>query len=145
MIERHPTPTPFLVEPARPDELPRLYALAAGAFSGERGWSSSRTAAILQRAQVYVAHDGRQPVGYVAVELDGDGWRIEQLLVAPGHERRGIGRLLLAYAEGLAISRQAHALRIVCEERNLAARHLYQRLGFAPVARELFERTLPQR
>jgi ribosomal protein S18 acetylase RimI-like enzyme len=84
-------------------------------------------------------------VGFVAVEADTDCGRIEQLLVAPGHEQRGIGKLLLAYAEGLAISRQATALRIVCEERNRAARDLYRRLGFAPVARELFERTLPGR
>jgi N6-L-threonylcarbamoyladenine synthase len=143
MSERQPPP--FLVEPARRDELPLLYSLAARTFSGERGWSSRRTAAILRRAQVYVAHDGGEPVGFVAVEADTDGWRIEQLLVAPGHEQRGIGKLLLAYAEGLAISRQATALRIVCEERNRAARDLYRRLGFAPVARELFERTLPGR
>ena len=135
---------PFRVERARQEELPILFALAAGAFSAERGWSESRTAATLQRAHVYVAHEGRKPVGYVALEVDADGWRIEQLLVAPGHERRGIGKLLLAYAEGLAISERAQALRIVCEQRNLAARSLYRRLGFAPVTDELFERTLPE-
>jgi len=107
------------VTPAQHDELPVLYALAAGAFSSEDGWSSRRTVAVLQRAQVFVAHDRGRPVGYVAVDTDADGWRIEQLLVAPGHERRGIGKLLLAYAEGLAISREARALRIVCEERNM--------------------------
>ena len=137
--------TPFQIERARQEELPTLFALAACAFSAEPGWSERRTAATLERAHVYVAHDGARPVGYIALEVDADGWRIEQLLVAPGHERRGIGKLLLAYAEGLAISEHARALRIVCEERNLAARNLYRRLGFAPVAVELFERTLPRR
>lgn len=135
---------PFQIERARHDELPTLFALAAGAFSAERGWSDRRTAATLQHAHVYVAHEGRKPVGYVALEADADSWRIVQLLVAPGHERRGIGKLLLAYAEGLAMSEHARALRIVCEVRNLAARSLYRRLGFVPVADELFERTLPE-
>ena len=76
---------------------------------------------------------------------DADGYTIAPPPDAPGHERRGIGKLLLAYAEGLAISRQATALRIACEERNRAARDLYRRLGFVPVAHELFERTLPGR
>lgn len=135
----------FQIDRARQEELPTLFALAAGAFSAEQGWSTRRIAATLERAHIYVAHEGARPVGYIALEVDADGWRIEQLLVAPGNERRGIGKLLLAYAEGLAISKQARALRIVCEERNLAARNLYRRLGFAPVAVELFERTLPRR
>ena len=68
---------------------------------------------------------------------------IEQLFVAPGHERRGNGHRLLAYAEGYAIAERARVLQIAVEEGNAQARSFYRRSGFAPVERELFERLLP--
>ncbi len=135
--------SPFDIERARPDELPVLYTFASMAFASENGWNENRTLRVLNRAQIYVAHEAGRPVGYVALRADGDRYLIEQVLVAPGNERRGIGKLLLAYAEGLAISRHARILQIVCESHNRAAESLYGRLGFARVESELFERTLP--
>lgn len=70
---------------------------------------------------------------------------VEQLLVAEGHHGRGVGRRLLAYVEGYAISQRASALRIVVETENCPARRLYRRLGYVPVADELFELVLPSR
>jgi ribosomal protein S18 acetylase RimI-like enzyme len=101
--------------------------------------------AALERDLVFVAHEHGGPAGYVALlESEGGVITIEQLFVAPGHERRGIGRRLLAYAEGYAIARRAPALRIVVEERNPAARAFYRRAGFVPVEAELLERILPR-
>ena len=67
----------------------------------------------------------------------------EQVLVAPGHERRGIGRRLLAHAEGYAIAEHARTLAIVVEKDNWRARALYGRLGFVSVQPELVELVLP--
>jgi len=64
---------------------------------------------------------------------------VDQLLVAPGHERMGVGHLLLDYAEQYAIERRASLLRIAVESDNSAARNFYRRAGFLPVERELFE------
>jgi ribosomal protein S18 acetylase RimI-like enzyme len=68
---------------------------------------------------------------------------VDHVLVAPGHEGRGIGHRLLAYAEGYASAGRATRLRIVVEEDNTPARGLYRRSGFVPVSAELFELVLP--
>jgi ribosomal protein S18 acetylase RimI-like enzyme len=130
------------VTPATGRDLPLLFSLAATAFANEPGWNGGDVVNVLTRDRVFVARVGRETVGYVAIHHDRSGWRIDQLLVAVGHERRGIGKLLLAYAEALAEREHAPSLRIVCEERNVRARDLYRRFGFAPVGRELWERAL---
>ena len=101
---------------------------------------------VLRGDVVFVARERGQLAGSVALKReDGDAIVIEQLLVAPGHEGRGIGRSLLAYAEGYAIAERAQCLRIVVEEDNRPARSFYRRSGFRPVESELelFELILP--
>jgi ribosomal protein S18 acetylase RimI-like enzyme len=94
---------------------------------------------------VFVAREREERAGYVALRVtEGDTMTVEQLLVAPGHERRGVGRRLLAYAEGYAIARRAKTLRIVVEEQNRSARSLYRRSGFVPFGPELLELILPR-
>jgi ribosomal protein S18 acetylase RimI-like enzyme len=99
---------------------------------------------VLTRDVVFVAREHGQAAGYVALRYEeGGAIVVEQLFVAPGHERRGIGHRLLAYAEGYAIAERARSLRIVVEESNQQARSFYKRSGFLPVEPELFELILP--
>ena len=124
--------------------MPLLFGLAKGVFAGLPGWSDQRVLEVLRGDLVFVAREQGQPAGYVALRREDDGVIvIEQLFVAPGHEQRGIGHRLLAYAEGYAIAERVRVLRIVVEEGNEQARSFYRRSGFAPVQRELFERVLP--
>jgi predicted N-acetyltransferase YhbS len=52
---------------------------------------------VLRRDVTFVAREQGQPAGYVALRRkEGDAIVVEQLFVAPGHERRGIGHRLLA-------------------------------------------------
>jgi ribosomal protein S18 acetylase RimI-like enzyme len=109
------------------------------------GWSDERVLEVLEHDVIFVARATGGLAGYVALRLDDDGAIvIEQLFVAPGHERRGIGHKLLAYAEGYAIAERARSLRIVVEETNERARSFYRRSGFVPVEPELFELILPR-
>ena len=127
------------------NDVPLLFGLAKGVFAGLPGWSDQRVLEVLRGELVFVAREQSLPAGYVALHRGGDGAIvIEQLFVAPGHERRGIGHRLLAHAEGYAIAQRARVLRIVVEEDNKAARSFYRRSGFAPTERELFERVLPR-
>ena len=124
--------------------MPQLFALAKSAFAGLPGWRDERVLEVLQGDLVFVAREQGQPAGYVALRREDDGpVVVEQLFVAPGHERRGIGRRLLAYAEGYAIAERARSLRIVVETGNEKARSFYRRSGFVPVEPELFELILP--
>ena len=131
---------------ARTDaDLPVLFGLAKGAFVDLAGWSDERVLEVLRRDVTFVAREQGQPAGYVALRRnDAGAIVIEQLFVAPGHERRGIGHRLLAYAEGYAIAERARSLHVVVEKSNQPARSFYTRSGFVPVEQELFALTLPQ-
>lgn len=123
-----------------------LFWLANRSFAHVPGWSDQRVLALLSRDTVFVARMGARPAGYVALQHDRESQLvvIEHLLVAPGHERRGVGRHLLAYAEGYAISEGATSLRVVAEQHNWRARSFYGRSGFVPLEAELMELVLPR-
>jgi N-acetylglutamate synthase-like GNAT family acetyltransferase len=83
-------------------DLPQLFGLAKSTFAGLPGWSDERVLEVLKRNVIFVAREEGQPAGCVALRRPEEGGAIvvEQLFVAPGHEHRGIGHRLLAYAEG---------------------------------------------
>jgi ribosomal protein S18 acetylase RimI-like enzyme len=140
-----PSSLPAAIEPRTEEEILQLFGLAQGVFGSLPGWSADRVLDALRNDAVFVAHENRQTAGYVALRpAPAEAAIIEQLLIAPGHERRGIGRQLLAYAEGYAISERMRTLRIVVERDNVPARSFYRRAGFVPVADELFELVLPR-
>lgn len=117
------------------------------------GWSDERVLEVLEHDVIFVArekgqpagYEKGQPAGYVALRRDEGGVIVvEQLFVAPAHERRGIGHQLLAYAEGYAIADRARSLRIVVEDNNQQAQSFYRRSGFVPIEPELLELILPR-
>jgi ribosomal protein S18 acetylase RimI-like enzyme len=125
-------------------EVPHLFGLAKSVFADARGWSDARVLEALARDLLFLAEEDGEPAGYVALRHEPDGAIVvEQLLVVPGHERRGVGHRLLAYVEGYAIAERALALRIVVEQDNAPARDFYRRAGFVPVDTEVVERSLP--
>jgi ribosomal protein S18 acetylase RimI-like enzyme len=125
-------------------EVPHLFGLARSVFADARGWSDARVLEALARDLLFLAEEDGEPAGYVALRHEPDGAIVvEQLLVVPGHERRGVGHRLLAYVEGYAIAERAPALRIVVEQDNARARDFYRRAGFVPVDTEVVERSLP--
>jgi ribosomal protein S18 acetylase RimI-like enzyme len=138
---------PIDVGNASARELQGLFGLAKCTFGDTPGWDDLHVLDVLQRDIVFVAHRRAQPAGYVALrpETASGAVVVEQLLVAPGHEREGVGHRLLAHAEGYAIASGAQALQIVAEEDNWRARSFYSRSGFVPVEAELLELVLPQR
>jgi ribosomal protein S18 acetylase RimI-like enzyme len=134
------------VDALQPAEAELLFGLAKSAFETTPGWTDARVLDALADDVVFVAHEDGVQAGYVALAPNaGEGLVIEQLLVVPGHEHRGVGRRLLAHAEGYAIAQGAPNLLIIAEPDNHAARAFYRRSGFVPVARELLELVLPRR
>ncbi len=127
-------------------DLTELFWLANASFGHVPGWSDRRVLELLSRDIVFVARARAQPAGYVALHHERESRIvvIEHLLVAPGHERRGVGRQLLAYAEGFAIAEGAPSLRVVAEQDNWRARSFYRSSGFVPIEPELMELVLPQ-
>src|SRR5580765_1436614 len=130
-----------MMRPFRADDEGLLFGVAKLAFAEQ---DDRRTLATLARDTVFVAELSGEPAGYVALEESADALRIEQLCVHPAHEEEGVGRQLLDWAEGYAISLGAGRLEIVVEAGNDRAADFYRRRGFIPAGDDVLALVLPQ-
>jgi ribosomal protein S18 acetylase RimI-like enzyme len=80
----------------------------------------------------WLAEDDGSPVGLVLVNaaVDGDGWEIAYVGVAPEYRRQGFGRDLVLKALLEAKAAGEPAVTLAVDARNTPARNLYRRLGF---------------
>jgi ribosomal protein S18 acetylase RimI-like enzyme len=87
-----------------------------------------------QRAGFLWMTFGDSPHGLVVATL-------HDLVVEPGHQRRGIGKMMLQAATQNAKDRKAGILRVETSVENPASQAIYAREGFT-VARLLYEKVL---
>lgn len=127
------------IRPYQAADEPLLFGLA----SLDRG-ADRRTLAVLERETVFVADLEGAPAGYVALDRAGDAVRVDQLFVSPEHEGEGIGRQLLEYAEGFAISERALSLQVVVASDDRRASSFYRGRGFVEAGPDLLELVLPR-
>jgi GNAT superfamily N-acetyltransferase len=127
------------IRPFREEDEAVLFGLA----NLDRG-ADTRTIAVLERETVFVAELEASPAGYVALSRAEDRVCIDQLFVSPEHEAEGIGRQLLEWAEGYAISERAAKLQVVVEAENRRALEFYRGRGFVEAGDDLLELQLPQ-
>jgi GNAT superfamily N-acetyltransferase len=127
------------IRPFRDEDEAVLFGLA----NLDRG-ADSRTIAVLERETVFVAELEASPAGYVALSRAEDRICIDQLFVSPEHEAEGIGRQLLEWAEGYAISERAAKLQVVVEAENRRALEFYRGRGFTEAGQDLLELQLPE-
>ena len=128
------------IRPLRPADEPLLFGLARL----DRG-ADATTLGVLERETVFVAELEGVPAGYVAVARSREAMRIDQLFVSPEHEAEGIGRQLLDFAEGYAISEGAPTLQVVVEPGDRRALAFYRGRGFTVTGEDLLELVLPRR
>jgi len=136
--------TKAVIRPYRSEDESLLFTLARGVFGDRSTWDDGRTLTALETDTVFVAEIEGSPAGYVALEPAGAAVRIEHLFVSPVHEGEGIGRQLLEYAEGYAISQGAQTLEVVVEADNRRAYDFYHGRGFRPVAGDVLQLVLPR-
>jgi ribosomal protein S18 acetylase RimI-like enzyme len=132
------------IRPYVAEDESRLFSLAREAFGAQDAWNDRTAITGLETDTVFVADLEGDQAGYVALKREGDAVRIEQLLVSPRHEHEGIGRQLVDYAEGFAISEGAVRLQIVVEPDNRRALDFYERRSFQRAGDDLLELELPQ-
>lgn len=114
-----------------PDDLARALAdLHAEAFAAP--WDASAFAALLSHpGMVLEAEAG----GFVLVRVAADEAEVLTLAVRPASRRAGLGARLMRAAAGRSATLGARRLFLEVAEDNLAARHLYDRLGFQSTGR----------
>lgn len=137
---------PFVSEVAIVELAPDLLAIGAALLAAHlAGWSTTTPAEceqILRRlltfpgAQLVLARRLGHYCGFAALH-----WgfstskgqpilRVQDLFVSPDHRRQGVARALLEYAAELGRARGANRLQLETGTDNIAARSLYQSLGF---------------
>jgi [ribosomal protein S18]-alanine N-acetyltransferase len=125
---------PVLSE-AGPRDAAAIAALHAKSF--RRGWSEEEIERLLVDSQVlcHRALAGRLHVGFILSRRAADEAEILSIAVAPAWQGRGLaGRLLLLHLRRLA-GLGIRAVYLEVDERNVPARRLYARAGFAEVGR----------
>jgi GNAT superfamily N-acetyltransferase len=88
-------------------------------------------AAWLASWQVWLVHRHGRLVGAVRARHDGTVWEIGRLMVAPDLAGRGLGRWLLAYAEGAAPD-DLDSVGLFTGAKSLRNLALYRRAGYRP-------------
>jgi GNAT superfamily N-acetyltransferase len=138
--------TPATIESAVVHDVPQLIGLLGQLFSIERDFTADarrqregllRLIDDRERALLLVARDAAgQAVGMASVQLvvstaEG-GWSawIEDVIVAPAHQRAGIGRRLLEHALRWAQERGATRAQLLADLENLSALAFYETLGW---------------
>jgi ribosomal protein S18 acetylase RimI-like enzyme len=61
--------------------------------------------------EVFLAEDEGRLVGYMMFKVEGDPGYIDDIVVAKEEQRKGIGRALVAYAEGMAKSKGCQLMK----------------------------------
>ncbi len=118
---------------AGPEDLPILSALEARAFS--RPWPQEAMEAELSlpQAEVWIAWNGANAVGYIDFWLGAGELSILNVAVDPALQRQGIGRRLLGLAELRARDEGLEQIFLEVRVSNNAAIGLYRAGGFQQV------------
>lgn len=99
-----------------------------------RPWSEETIRSELETDnRSYVIAEDRALVGFGGVMVIDDEAHVTNLLVDPGHRRRGIGRRLMTALVNAAVGQGARHLTLEVRSDNTAARDLYSSMGLAPV------------
>ena len=149
-----PRPARVSTREHRPEDVPALESIAAGAHRSTRFWRDGRfspeRAAELYRTwirqecrggatRVLVAEGDGSPAGYVSCHGDPEGGaRIGLLGVRNDMRERGVGAALLAAALAGFAENGSPAVGVVTQGHGIAAQRLYQRAGFLAVRMDLW-------
>lgn len=127
------------IRPARASDVDALLAIENAVFRTDRlSGRSFRNLIGSPSAAVLVAWTGGRVAGYAVVlfRKTSPTARLYSIAAAPGFSGQGIGRALIAAAEGEAEKRGRRSLRLEVREDNTRAVAIYRRAGFEPIGRE---------
>lgn len=121
---------------ARPSDLGAVERIERSSFHRKVSYSRRRLLHLI-RGVCFVSVAGGAVVGYVAVRAEGGRGYITSVAVQPSMRGLGIGRKMVRKA--LSLLRRAGfrscSLHVSAAKSGVAAHRLYQRMGFAAVAR----------
>ncbi|GGF87709.1 GNAT family acetyltransferase [Azorhizobium oxalatiphilum] len=139
------SPSAFPIGHVSPEETEALIALWQ-ACELTRPWNDPHADITLAKrgphSTILVARDGATLAGSVMVGHDGHrGW-MYYLAVSPAHQRKGLGRILVAAAEDWLRARGVPKVMLLVRPDNEKVRGFYDALGYQDEPRTVFSRRL---
>lgn len=145
----------FVIDPARPDDLPRLEQIATqiarlSRYAADPRFSRAETERLYRVwignacngyvDAILIAREraGGTALGFVGTKMHGELCDLQLVGVALEERQRRIGRALVVAGIAWAREQGATRLQVVTQGRNVAAQRLYQQLGFLTTEVKLF-------
>ena len=94
-------------------------------------------AALIRAGEVWVWDEGGEVLGVLVMSPTNDHLFVDNVAVAPGHQGRGLGRELLAFAEERAEREGLPEVRLYTNEKMHENLAVYGKLGFEETGRRL--------
>ena len=125
---------PVAIRPATLDDVPAILAVEQEAASAAH-WPAEEYEKLAKTGVLLIAELAGKLCGFLCAKAVAGEWEIENVVVAAGFLRRGVGdelmRSLIDQAEKCAVSR----ILLEVRESNRPARGLYEKHGFHEVGR----------
>ncbi len=125
------------VRKARADEIDAVRAIVDAAYSPYVERIGVRPAPLdddyaarIRDGLVDIAEDDREILGLIVLVDQGDALLVENIAVRPASQGRGVGRALLAHADGTATRLGVRELRLYTNSAMTENIELYSRLGW---------------
>jgi ribosomal protein S18 acetylase RimI-like enzyme len=132
------------VRPAEPEESGAVGDLVRASYSKyverigrEPAPMLEDYAALIRAGKVWVLAEGGQVLGVLVMRPAEDHVFVDNVAVAPGHQGRGLGRELMAFAEARAKRDGLPEVRLYTNEHMHENLAVYARLGFEETGRHL--------
>ena len=129
----------LVLELARPDDADVLSRLSRDLIEAGLGWEyrRERLARLIGNSThlALVAREGREVAGFAVMEFGDERAHLVLLAVCPAHQRRGVARRLVLWLVESAVAAGLASVHVELREANIAARALYERLGFEETSR----------
>lgn len=93
-------------------------------------------ARMINENSIWLLLDEPQIVGVLVLIEEPENILIYSVAIHPSYQRQGLGRELLSFAEGQAIQRGLHSIRLYTNELFTANIILYKRFGYQETGRE---------
>jgi ribosomal-protein-alanine N-acetyltransferase len=98
-------------------------------------WTAGQYERRLENGFIWVAEHEGEICGFVCAKVLPGEWEIENIVVDPEFQRRGLADRLLGALISDAQKRAGTAIFLEVRESNLPARQLYEKRGFAQAGR----------
>lgn len=128
---------PIALRPAMPRDVPGITACVCEAYTPlierigrQPGPMVDDYMDVLRHCQVHVATVGEKVVGVVVLAATHDGLRLDNVAVRPAVKGKGIGRMLMEFAEMEAKRQGYDSIYLYTNERLDENIHLYSRMGY---------------